>query len=41
MNLDYVSIINAFIKTEPYCNDEEVVEALEIMRNGEEIVGNV
>ena len=41
MDLDCVSIINAFIKTEPYCNDEELIEELKVMIDREELVGNV
>lgn len=40
-NLDCVAIINAFIKTEPYCNDAKLIEELKVMRDGEELAGNV
>ena len=33
VNLDYITILNTFIKTEPYCNDSKLIDMLEKMRD--------
>lgn len=33
INLDYITILNTFIKTEPYCNDPKLIDMLEKMRD--------
>ena len=38
--LDCESIIKAFIKTEPYCNDKKLVEELELMLDRERKLSN-